>query len=138
MFFWHQACCKCIQSNCFSIFRIAISISVCDSKIRWGKIEKEKVINLIKVFITQNLMIWKTREENHDTISGSCAWKTRSHFSVENTELENWKLESVTKFRFPRPILSFPVFPFSSFSLLRHQLFKLENWKSVNSPLKGH
>ena len=76
---------------------------------KWGKIEKEKVINLINVFITQNLMIWNSSEENHNTTSGSCAWKTRSHFPVENTELENWKLESVTKFRFPRPILSFPV-----------------------------
>ena len=109
---------------------------------KWGKIEKEKVINLINlinVFITQNLMIWNSSEENHNTTSGSCAWKTRSHFPVENTELENWKLESVTKFRFPRPILSFPVFQFSSFGLLRHQFFKLENWrnwKSVNSALR--
>ena len=96
---------------------------------KWGKIEKEKVINLINVFITQNLMIWNSSEENHNTTSGSCAWKTRSHFPVENTELENWKLESVTKFRFPRPTLSFSVFQFSSFGLLRHQFFKLENWK---------
>ena len=64
---------------------------------------------VLNVFITQNLMIWNSSEENHNTTSGSCAWKTRSHFPVENTELENWKLESVTKFRFPRPILSFPV-----------------------------
>ena len=75
-------------------------------------------------------MIWNTSEENHKTMAGSCACKTRSHFPVENTELENWKLESVTKFRFPRPILSFPVFQFSSFGLLRHQFFKLENWKT--------
>ena len=80
-------------------------------------------------------MIWNTSEENHNTISGSCAWKTRSHFPVENTELENWKLESVTKFRFPRPILSFPVFQFRFATSPVFQTGKLENWrnwKSVN------
>ena len=133
MLFWHQACCKFIQSNCFSVFCIAISISVCDSKIKWGKIEKEKVINLINVFITQNLMIWNSSEENHNTTSGSCAWKTRSHFPVENTELENWKLESVTKFRFPRPILSFPVFQFRFATSPVFQTGKLENWRNWKS-----
>ena len=83
-------------------------------------------------------MIWNTIEENHNTISGSCAWTTRSHFPVENTELENWKLESVTKFRFPRPILSFPVFQFRFATSPVFQTGKLENWrnwKSVNSAL---
>ena len=93
---------------------------------KWGKIEKEKVINLINVFITQNLMIWNSSEENHNTTSDSCAWKTRSRFPVENTELENWKLESVTKFRFPRPILSFPVFQFRFATSPVFQTGKLE------------
>ena len=77
-------------------------------------------------FLSQNLMISNTSEENHKTISGSCACKTRSHFPVENTELENWKLESVTKFRFPRPILSFPVFQFRFATSPVFQTGKLE------------
>ena len=68
-------------------------------------------------------MIWNTIEENHNTISGSCAWL---HFPVENTELENWKLESVTKFRFPRPILSFPAFQFRFATSPVFQTGKLE------------
>ena len=53
--FWHQACCKFIQSNCFSIFCIAISIPFCDSKMKRGKIENEKLINLVCL----NPMLWK-------------------------------------------------------------------------------
>ena len=79
-------------------------------------------------FLSQNLMIWNTSEENHKTISGSCACKTRSHFP--DTELESWKLESVTKFRFPRPILSFPVFQFRFATSPVFQTGKMESWKT--------
>ena len=110
---------------------------------KWGKIEKEIVvnlinlINLINVFITQNLMIWNTSEENHNIISGSCAWKTRSHFPVENTELENWKLESVTKFRFPRPILSFPVSVCYVTSFSNWKTGKLEKLEKCKQSFSG-
>ena len=85
-------------------------------------------------FLSQNLMIWNTSEENK-TISGSCACKTRSHFPVGNSERRNWKLESVTKFRFPRPILSFPVFQFRFATSPVFQTGSWGNWKSVSSAL---
>ena len=82
-------------------------------------------------FLSQNLMIWNTSEENHKTSSGSCACKTRSHFPVEilNWNWEYWtgKLETGKCDEIP---FSTPHSQFSSFPVSVCYVTSFSNWKT--------
>ena len=92
-------------------------------KMRWGKLEKEKLINLVR----PNQILWKKSSSEFLQAGKKADLRPGHTFSV--FQFRKRKLESVTKPRFPRPL---PVFQFSRFCATSpvFQAWKRQNGKT--------